>query len=76
VTGVPTLVAVVGNLRAGGAGASAATDFTGGALASLVYNPYNPYDTPYPVRDVNGAVVTLFNPWPAANLNQEPVATA
>ncbi len=71
VTGVPTLVAVVGNLRAAGSGASAAVDFTGGSLVSLNYNPYNPFNVDYPLRDGAGGIAGNFNPWPGP-----PSATA
>lgn len=72
VSGVPTLVAVVGNLRASGGGASAGSDFTGGALVSVRYNPYNPFNVAYPLRDEAGNTVGNFNPWP---VNADPATT-
>lgn len=71
VSGVPTLVAVVGNLRAAGSGASTTVDFTGGSLVSLNYNPYNPFGVDYPLRNAAGKPVFNFDPWPGP-----PSATA
>ncbi len=38
---LPVVVAVVGNIRATGTDATATSDFTGGALVQVTYNPYN-----------------------------------
>jgi hypothetical protein len=37
---IPYVVAVVGNTRAAGTDATATSDFTGGALVNVAYNPY------------------------------------
>ena len=63
--GRPTLVAVVSNTTTAGPNSTVGTDFTGGSLVEL---DYNPYDTPFYMTLGNGNPAGAPNPrvfWPA-----------
>jgi hypothetical protein len=59
--GRPTLVAVVANTTAAGPNSVVGTDFTGGSVVVLDYNPIN---TPFVTTDFNGANPTQEIYWP------------
>uniref|UniRef100_UPI003752D6FE hypothetical protein n=1 Tax=Armatimonas sp. TaxID=1872638 RepID=UPI003752D6FE len=59
--GYPTILAAVGNAStAGDSGGDTRSDFTGGSLLSLFYNPIN---TAMPLSTNTGAFASFFTPW-------------